>query len=296
MSSLINRFCSRFQRPNSTLVFISVLLVLFPSVSCAAVWTINYPKQPVQNSIHAQYIVDVLELALQKTGVRYELVESQDVLLQGKAFKLLSNNRTVNVVWSMTDDDREEDFLPIRIPLYKGLIGWRVLLVNPDKLSQLESSKLRDNYAVQGMDWPDTKILQANGFNVVSATNYDEAFTIMHRKQADMFPRSIIEVFGELAQPELTKDLVIEPNFVLQYPAATYFFVNKRDVILGKLLSTGLEMAVEDGSLDKLFDATYSQMLQQLGLNKRTLLTLKNPLLPINTPLADKALWYQINQ
>jgi hypothetical protein len=272
------------------------LLALFPNVSFAAIWTINYPKQPVQNSIHAQYIVDVLELALQKTGVRYELVESQDVLLQGKAFKLLSNNRTVNVVWSMTDDDREEDFLPIRIPLYKGLIGWRVLLVNPDKLSQLESSKLRDNYAVQGMDWPDTKILQANGFNVVSATNYDEAFTIMHRKQADMFPRSIIEVFGELAQPELTKDLVIEPNFVLQYPAATYFFVNKRDVILGKLLSTGLEMAVEDGSLDKLFDATYSQMLQQLGLNKRTLLTLKNPLLPINTPLTDKALWYQINQ
>lgn len=276
-------------------VISTVLLGFFSTFSFAAVWTINYPKQPVQNSIHSQYIVDVLELALQKTGVRYELVESTDVLLQGKAFKLLSNNRTVNVVWAMTDDKREEDFLPIRIPLYKGLIGWRVLLVNPEKLSQLESSKLRDNYAVQGMDWPDLKILQANGFNVVSATNYDEAFTIMHRKQADMFPRSIIEVFGELAQPELTKALVIEPNFVLQYPAATYFFVNQRDVILGRLLTTGLEMAVADGSFDKLFNATYLDMLQQLGLNKRTLLTLKNPLLPINTPLADKALWYQIN-
>ncbi|MEN8770016.1 MAG: amino acid ABC transporter substrate-binding protein [Glaciecola sp.] len=277
------------------LVISTVLLGFFSTFSFAAVWTINYPKQPVQNSIHSQYIVDVLELALQKTGVRYELVESTDVLLQGKAFKLLSNNRTVNVVWAMTDDKREEDFLPIRIPLYKGLIGWRVLLVNPEKLSQLESSKLRDNYAVQGMDWPDLKILQANGFNVVSATNYDEAFTIMHRKQADMFPRSIIEVFGELAQPELTKALVIEPNFVLQYPAATYFFVNQRDVILGRLLTTGLEMAVADGSFDKLFNATYLDMLHQLGLNKRTLLTLKNPLLPIHTPLADKALWYQIN-
>ena len=277
------------------LVISTVLLGFFSTFSFAAVWTINYPKQPVQNSIHSQYIVDVLELALQKTGVRYELVESTDVLLQGKAFKLLSNNRTVNVVWAMTDDKREEDFLPIRIPLYKGLIGWRVLLVNPEKLSQLESSKLRDNYAVQGMDWPDLKILQANGFNVVSATNYDEAFDIMHRKQADMFPRSIIEVFGELAQPELTKALVIEPNFVLQYPAATYFFVNQRDVILGRLLTTGLEMAVADGSFDKLFNATYLDMLHQLGLNKRTLLTLKNPLLPINTPLADKALWYQIN-
>jgi hypothetical protein len=278
------------------LCFGMALLVLSPSFSFAAVWTINYPKQPVQDSIHAQYIVDVLELALQKTGVRYELVESNDVLLQGKAFKLLSNNRTVNVVWAMTDNKREEDFLPIRIPLYKGLIGWRVLLVNPDKLSQLESSKLRDNYAVQGMDWPDTKILQSNGFNVVSATNYDEAFTIMHRKQADMFPRSIIEVFGELAQSELTQSLVIEPNFVLQYPAATYFFVNQRDIILGRLLRTGLEMAVADGSFDKLFNATYLEMLKQLELEKRKLVTLKNPLLPIHTPLADKALWYQINQ
>ena len=119
------------------LVISTVLLGFFSTFSFAAVWTINYPKQPVQNSIHSQYIVDVLELALQKTGVRYELVESNDVLLHGKAFKLLSNNRTVNVVWAMTDDKREEDFLPIRIPLYKGLIGWRVLLVNPGKLSQL---------------------------------------------------------------------------------------------------------------------------------------------------------------
>lgn len=293
----MHRWLSLYQYVSrKLLIALMGLVVIFPTMSGAAVWTIHYPKQPVQDSVHAQYIIDVLDLALQKTGVRYELVGSQDVLLQGKAFKLLSNNRTVNVVWAMTDNQREEDFLPIRIPLYKGLIGWRVLLVNPNTLSQLESSKLRDNYAVQGMDWPDLKILQANGFNVVSATNYDEAFTIMHRQQADMFPRSIIEVFGELAQPELTKNLVIEPNFVLQYPAATYFFVNKRDVILGRLLETGLRMAVADGSFEQLFASTYLPMLEQLGLNSRKLLTLSNPLLPIHTPLVDKALWYQINQ
>ena len=216
------------------LFLVCICGLVYPSVALSAIWTITYPKPPVEQSIHAQYVVKLLDLALQKTGVRYELIASDDVILQGRALSLLENNRTVNVVWSMTDEQREADFKAIRIPIYKGLIGWRVLLVHPNKLSQLESTPLRDNYAVQGMDWPDTKILQSNGFNVVSATNYDEAFAIMHRQQADIFPRSIIEALDELQQPNLAKSLLIEPNYVLQYPSATYFFVNKRDGILEK--------------------------------------------------------------
>ena len=78
-------FCSRCQSSCHRIFMIStVLLGFFSSFSFAAVWTINYPKQPVQNSIHAQYIVDVLELALQKTGVRYELVESMMYYCRGK--------------------------------------------------------------------------------------------------------------------------------------------------------------------------------------------------------------------
>ncbi len=271
-----------------------LLMCLYLPVTTAAVWKITYPKQPIEDSIHVTYTIELLKLALEKTGVRFEITPTDEITLQGKAFNLLSNNRSINIVWSMTNEQREADFLPIRVPIFKGLIGWRVLLVEPNMLPKLERSNLREHSVVQGMDWPDTKILQANGFNVVNATNYDEAFMIMHRSQAGMFPRSVIEVIAEMADDNLRRDLMIEPNYVLQYPAAMYFFVNKRDKILARLLEQGFAKAMADGTFDALFNATYLPVLEELKVSQRTLVKLTNPLLPLETPLFEKHLWYQI--
>ena len=275
---------------------LSCLLISFylPSLN-AAVWTITYPKQPLEESIHVKYPIELLELALAKTGVRFEVQPTDDVILQGKAFNLLSNNRSINILWSMTNQQREADFLPIRVPIFKGLIGWRVLLIDPSMLPKLESSNLRDHAAVQGMDWPDTKVLQSNGFNVVNATSYDEAFTIMHRNQADIFPRSVIEVLAEMADDNLRRELILEPNFVLQYPSAIYFFVNKRNKILAKLLEQGFAAAVADGTFDALFNEVYLPLLKELKVSQRQVMQLSNPLLPLETPLDDEHLWYSIN-
>lgn len=271
-----------------------LLMCLYLPVTTAAVWKITYPKQPIEDSIHVTYTIELLKLALEKTGVRFEINPTDEITLQGKAFNLLSNNRSINIVWSMTNEQREADFLPIRVPIFKGLIGWRVLLVEPNMLPKLERSNLREHSVVQGMDWPDTKILQANGFNVVNATNYDEAFMIMHRSQAGMFPRSVIEVIAEMADDNLRRDLMIEPNYVLQYPAAMYFFVNKRDKILARLLEQGFAKAMADGTFDALFNATYLPVLEELKVSQRTLVKLTNPLLPLETPLFEEHLWYQI--
>lgn len=271
-----------------------LLMCLYLPVTTAAVWKITYPKQPIEDSIHVTYTIELLKLALEKTGVRFEITPTDEITLQGKAFNLLSNNRSINIVWSMTNEQREADFLPIRVPIFKGLIGWRVLLVEPNMLPKLERSNLREHSVVQGMDWPDTKILQANGFNVVNATNYDEAFMIMHRSQAGMFPRSVIEVIAEMADDNLRRDLMIEPNYVLQYPAAMYFFVNKRDKILARLLEQGFAKAMVDGTFDALFNATYLPVLEELKVSQRTLVKLTNPLLPLETPLFEEHLWYQI--
>lgn len=271
-----------------------LLMCLYLPVTTAAVWKITYPKQPIEDSIHVTYTIELLKLALEKTGVRFEITPTDEITLQGKAFNLLSNNRSINIVWSMTNEQREADFLPIRVPIFKGLIGWRVLLVEPNMLPKLERSNLREHSVVQGMDWPDTKILQANGFNVVNATNYDEAFMIMHRSQAGMFPRSVIEVIAEMADDNLRRDLMIEPNYVLQYPAAMYFFVNKRDKILARLLEQGFAKAMADGTFDALFNATYLPVLEELKVSQRTLVKLTNPLLPLETPLFEEHLWYQI--
>lgn len=277
----------------AALIFAFSFLIANPSHS--AVWNITYPKNINHDTLHNKYAIALLDLALAKTGVRYQLHVTEDVLTQQRSIQLLNDKRRINVMWSMTDIERENLLLPIRIPIYKGLIGWRVFLhheVNQTLWQNLDADVLRDKTVVQGLNWPDNKILRSNGFNVVNATDHIEAFQLTRQQQVDFFPRSVIEVLDELANDDLSEGLVVEPNFVLQYPTAVYFFVNSGDIILHKLIEQGLNAAVEDGSMDALFNQTYASMLEEVGLRDRIKIPLDNPLLPKNTAVGDIKLWY----
>lgn len=262
----------------------------------AAQWSITYPRSLDDNDLRNEYPVALLTLALEKTGVKYKLLPSDRIMLQGKALRQLRENREVNVVWSMTDTQRERDLQPIRIPIAKGLIGWRVFLVTEQKLAKFAAVHNRQDLLglspIQGEEWPDTKILQANGFNVFTVPTYQEAFSVLSSNRGDFFPRSVIEVFQELDSPQLASSIVLEPHFALYYPTAMYFFVNKGNLVLARLIETGLRRAIEDGSFDALFFSSHEETLKKLALDKRKVFVLDNPLLPDDTPLEESQLWY----
>ena len=83
--------------------------LLISTQSAAALWTINYPKPLDDSDARAEYPIALLKLALDKTGVNYELLPSDRILLSSKALRQLRENREVNVVWSMTDSQREKE-------------------------------------------------------------------------------------------------------------------------------------------------------------------------------------------
>ena len=47
-----------------------------------------------------------------------------------------------------------------------------------------------------------------------------------------------------------------------------------------------------DGRLDRLFHQAYDGLIEKVGLRKRRIFKLENPLLPPLTPLPNKAYWY----
>jgi hypothetical protein len=71
-----------------------------------------------------------------------------------------------------------------------------------------------------------------------------------------------------------------------------YFFVNKRNVTLAKLIETGLQRAIEDGSFEVLFNEHFGDTLELLDINALQYFKLNNPLLPPLTPIDDQSLWY----
>ena len=204
----------------------------------SATWTIVYPRPLIEYDQQTNYPLQLLTLALEQTGVKYKMIPSDRIMLQSKALKQLRENRGVNVVWSMTDKTREEELLPIRIPIYKGLIGWRIFLVKdsvkPQFFSISEVDQLLRFKAIQGYDWPDTKILQSNGFDVTTSKEYDALFSMLTQSRGDFYPRSVVEIWAELESEQLDDDVGVEENLGVRYPTAMYFFVNKRNVTAGK--------------------------------------------------------------
>lgn len=273
-----------------------VLFVGLSATSNAALWTITYPRALDETDTRNEYPTALLKLALDKTGVNYEMRPSDRILLTGKAMRQLRENREVNVVWSMTDTQREKDLLPIRIPITKGLIGLRVFVIEESRRARFDKVESKQDLLglvpLQGEEWPDTKILQANGFNVSTVPEFTEGYEMLALGKGDFFPRSVIEVTAELNETGRAKNLQLESSIVMYYPTAMYFFVSKGNPILANLIETGLQRALDDGSFDVLFAQTYRQTLKDLNIPNRTMFTLENPLLPPKTPLSNERLWY----
>lgn len=187
----------------------------------------------------------------------------------------------VDLYWSMTSPERETLALPIKVPLFKGYIGKRALLTKETYLSRFENitelKQLTELTAVQGHDWPDTKILVHNGLPVRPLANYQAMFAVTADGRVDYFPRSFIEVGSELTAIN-NEQLVIVPNVFISYPSAFYFFVIKQKPELAKALYKGLTIMKKNGDFDALFSRYFVDDLKALPFDNNTIeIDLANP-------------------
>ena len=277
---------------------LAVFILLFSVNAQSASWQITFPSSLDTASKIDEYPIKLLALALDQTGVSYQLIPSDNFLSKGKALDRLQDNREINIVWGMTNVQREKDLLPIRIPIFKGLIGWRLLLIRQDMAERFTYIQQFEHLVklspLQGRDWPDTKILQSNGFDVITERNQTSLMKMLGRAQGDFFPRSIIEVWEELARSKVANEIQIQiqPSLGIRYPAAIYFFVNKKSVPLANLIETGLEKAIENGAYEALFVESYKTYIEKAQIENRTFYPLENAFLPEETPLDRKELWF----
>lgn len=278
------------------------VITLFVATWCgnlsAATWNVIYAEWDRESKVFRDYPAELLDIALAQTGVKYSLKKSQKSLSQSESIKQLRSRGEVNVVWASTDAQREQELLPIRIPIFKGLIGWRLFLMQSESRARLLNSttidSLLDFPIVQGTRWVDTRILRANGFDVKTSENYSELFLLTKTLEGALFPRSIVEIDQELLSP-LANNLETTSRVGIAYPLAFYFFLNKKDKLLAKVIQDGLQKAMDKGLFDEVFYKYHKQYLERFNETKNTFIQLDNPLLPRETPLARKELWYQFD-
>ena len=280
--------------------FAIIMLLISSSVSCFAVdvLVVRHIQPEASYDNRNQYFLDMLRLALEKTKKTYGpfiLQVTDKKMVQERALMSLEQGKELDVIWTMTTREREKQFLPIRIPLEKGLIGYRLFLIHKDDKEKFNSiqtlQQLIQLKAGQEEGWPDTQILRQNGLRVISVPDYDSLFRMLKKKRFDYFPRGVFEIQSESS---LHEELLIEDSLTIHYPAAIYFFVNKNNKQLAKRLEVGLRMAINDGTFQSLFlnQKSMRQALQLIKQSNRRLFQLKNPLLPLETPLQENGLWH----
>ncbi|OUR77533.1 hypothetical protein A9Q77_03400 [Marinomonas sp. 42_23_T18] len=284
-------------------VFKYVVLLCFicSPVLHASSLAITHIRPYGQEDNRNAYFIDMLQLALSKTEENYgsfELKQAELVMNQSRALKSLEYKDNIDVVWTMTSIEREGLFKAIRIPLLKGLLGYRIFIIRKgtqetfSKVKTLEN--LKELTAGQGVSWPDMKILKANGFSVVGSTGYSTLFSMLEGGRFDYFPRGVNEPWAEIKAHQ-EKNLEVEKTLIIQYPAPIYFFVNKDNHKLAFRIERGLRIAIADGSFERLFrkHPANKEIFSLANIQGRRIFRLDNPLLPSQTPLHDESLWYQ---
>jgi hypothetical protein len=262
---------------------------------------IRYPRREVEGDTRSDYFIGLLELALARTADAegpFRVEPSKVPMVQARAVKSLEQGKHVDLLWTMTSKEREQRMLPVRIPLLRGLLGYRVFIIRPDdapRFAAIDSvGQLKALKAGQGADWPDTEILRANGLSVVTNPHYDPLWGMLERKRFDYFPRGINEPWAELrARPQ--SGFVVEETLALRYPTAIYYFVHRDNASLAARVERGLRALLADGGLEALLRNHEStrEIFEKGALEQRRILALENPLLPEATPTDDPALWYR---
>lgn len=277
------------------MVVVSVVCMSI-SVAAATALEIRIKGAEKEGDTRDVYFHDMLALALDHTrdqGAYTLLVGSP--ANQVRAIEQVKDGQ-LDLVWTIPTEDREAELLPIRIPLEKGLLGYRVFLIRSGEQGRFSSitslDDLKTLLAGQGHDWNSTRILEHNGFAVVTASNYDSLFLMLRNGRFDYFPRGLNEAWAELAAKK-DLGLTVEQGLLLRYPATSYFFVNKDNAALAARLEKGLRAALADGSFDRLLTEhpSHRELFELAKLSERRVLRIDNPFLPKATPLDEKMLW-----
>ena len=277
-------------------LLLTCLLAGLAAAAPAPPRTVVYPRAENTVDERDRYPVQLLTLALRKAHADVALRPHAVFMLQVRAMREVEQQSGLDIVWTMTSREREQALLPVRIPIDRGLLGWRLLLIRPVEaplFADVRSlAQLKDLRGGQGADWPDTTILRDAGLAIDESARYGDLFQKLAAGRIDYFPRSVQEIWGELDNHK-ADGFVIEPTLALHYPTAMYFFVNKKNAALADDIRRGLDIALKDGSFEALFRQNFGAILERAQLGKRHVLEMRNPLLPAETPLDDARLWYR---
>jgi len=252
-----------------------------------------------------RYAYDLIIMLLKKTGEDVNMSHLKNVANQSRKVALMKKGK-LDIDWYGVDQKLEKELIPIRFPIFKGLLGHRIFITNK-KFAENEIPKIKTkqdlakHVMLQGRGWGDVAVLRAGGFEVKEVGSYETIFkwTNMGR-EGHLFPRAVVEPYGELeARKANLTNLVIDDQIMVIYKFGMFFFVSPKNPKLAKILNDNFSKAQEDGSFDNYFansDYIKSVLKQSEMATRKHIFRIDNPNLSSETNSIPSKYWLDLKK
>lgn len=283
--------------PQCLLYFIVVLLMIFilPTQVLASVTLLSPEGVDPANKTYMQKI---LTGALKATATEGEEVEVKEVVINAgyHTRTYLLNHHDVDVAYFPASQKYEQQLIPIRVPLYKNLIGYRTLVIKADQQAKFNTIKsfeaLKELINGSRDTWITTKVFAHHHFNYVPVTSMNNIYKMLAAGKVDYSTRGVIEAEHDL---QILKNefpsLKIEDTLLFYFELPVYFFVAKGNQELANRITDGLMIMIENGTFDKLFQQIFNTIPVDLNLHNRTVIALENPFQSSRTRHNARTFW-----
>lgn len=288
-------FCKFYQR---NLSFLSVLLLCF---NITNVYAIDVFKIAGNNHYVSGHWEELLTAALDITSENfgpYEIVIHAHGMGNERHQKEMIKGELINTRAGVTTPKREASYIPIKIPIRKGLLNYRLLVANTSELqkfSHIKTFEQLKELKVGLIDrWIISDIFEHHNFEVLRIADYDSFYRMLKAKRYDYTVRGVNEIYAELEtkQPE-GADFSVVPNIGVYINSPTYFFVSKRHPRLAQRIEIGLEKIIKNGQFDEIFYKWHQTSIDKSDINNRIFITVENSTLPDSTPTGRAELWFR---
>lgn len=283
----------------ATLLFLAHNDVFAKAPTGNSIDVIITTKSSSKIDVRDKYTSEIFDTALRMSSDKYgpyKFIRKNISLIDGSSFYQLSRGDVINVVMSPATPDKDHLAIPIRIPIRRGIINYRLLVVNQNKLDLFKkvTNKAKLKRLTAGMHSNSTtgEIMKVLGFKIVEGASYDGMFKQLSLNRFDYIPRGVHEAYDELElRKESINNLVIEPNIALYMPMPYYVYVSPKFPRLAERIEYGLEKMIEKRLIKKIFDQYYAEDIKRAKLSERTIIDIGNPFLSPKTPFDRSELW-----
>lgn len=253
--------------------------------SAASPMVVRYYDRGTKDSRHAykfELIARILDVTRAEYG-EYILAPFGEEPSAKRQALLISEGKILNLLWASPGTViARADVISIPVDILRGLLGYRVCLINPVNFPDTEKlQSLKQLHIAQGLNWADIEIYKHNDLNPKQAPTFEALFEMLAVKRYECLPLGADEVmYTWRDQKTKFPFLAVEPNILIYYEYPIYLHVSKQFPELAERVALGLKKLQHSGEFDRLFKQHHAVDIAQLNLRQRKVFCLKSPYLP----------------